>query len=156
VNLQGVFAANAAKLRDLHDAIHSTLRRRDESQACRAAWEEVCRRFHAEYDSLAFPGGLGRAFSELEAGNPTAIEMAVQFWRPILISIDRAIIKWISSNIFARVISWKNRRGGSNRSFCRKFATAISVNFEPIAGLPAQSQILLSRSSYSPSRPVGP
>ena len=79
MDLPNLFASNAAKLTDLHDAIHTTLRRRGESPACRAVWEEACRRFHAEYDSLAFPGGLGRAFSQVEAGDPTTIEMAVQF-----------------------------------------------------------------------------
>ena len=74
-----MFEANAAKLKDLHDAIHTALRRRSESPACRAVWQEACRRFHSEYDSLAFPGGLGKAFSLMEAGDPTTIEMVVGF-----------------------------------------------------------------------------
>jgi hypothetical protein len=78
-DLPNVFESNAAKLKDLHEAIHTALARRSESPACRAVWEDACRRFHAEYDSLAFPGGLARAFSQLEAGDPTAIEMAVRF-----------------------------------------------------------------------------
>ena len=41
--------------------------------------EEVCRSFHAEYDAQAFPGGLGKAFSQREAGDPIVIEMEVQF-----------------------------------------------------------------------------
>jgi hypothetical protein len=78
-DLPNVFEANAAKLKDLHEAIHTALARRSESLDRRAVWEDACRRFHTEYDSLAFPGGLGRAFSQLEAGDPTVIEMAVRF-----------------------------------------------------------------------------
>jgi len=71
-----LFLSNAAKLRELHDAIHTTLQHRGENPA---AWEEACRRFHVEYDSLAFPGGLEKAFSQLKAGDPGMIEMVVQF-----------------------------------------------------------------------------
>jgi hypothetical protein len=74
-----IFESNAAKSRDLNDAIQVALKRPSESPDRRAVWEEGCRSFHAEYDALAFPGGLGKAFSQLEAGDPTVIEMAVQF-----------------------------------------------------------------------------
>ena len=79
MNSPNVFASNAAKLNELNDAIHAALKRRNESQACRAVWEEACRSFHAECDYLAFPGGLGKAFSQLQAGDPTTIELAVRF-----------------------------------------------------------------------------
>jgi len=74
-----IFAANAAKLNELHDAIHSALKHRDENPAGHAVWEEACRRFHLEYDALAFPGGLAKAFSQLELGDPTTLELAVRF-----------------------------------------------------------------------------
>jgi len=79
VSLPNVFESNAAKLKELHDAIYAALKRRSESPACRAVWQEACRRFHSEYDSLAFPGGLDKAFSQLKAGDPTTIEMVVRF-----------------------------------------------------------------------------
>lgn len=71
-----IFLTNAARLRELHDAIHSALRRRSEDFA---SWEKACRRFHAEYDSLAFPGGIATAFEKLEARDPGTIEQVVQF-----------------------------------------------------------------------------
>lgn len=60
----------------LASAIHVTLKHRNENYP---AWEAACRRFHAEYDSLAFPGGLSQAFARLGAGDPEIIEQVVQF-----------------------------------------------------------------------------
>ena len=53
----------------------------------RSAWKpkeniphaELCRQFHASFDSLAFPGGLEKELSELKEHDPEAIELAIQF-----------------------------------------------------------------------------
>jgi len=74
-----VFETNAAKLRDLHAAIKTTFRRRNDGDAQWAAWQEACRRFHASYDALAFPGGIGKAMLLFEKRDPDTIEMVVRF-----------------------------------------------------------------------------
>lgn len=71
--------SNAAKLRDLHDAIHSTFKSRDEGKSQRAKWEDAARRFQESYDPLAFPGGLTESLGRLKANDPGAIEDAVLF-----------------------------------------------------------------------------
>jgi len=70
---------NAARLRELHDAIHETVRTRNDSDEHRARWTEACARFHAEYDALAFPGGLTEGLSRLRAHDVGAIETAIHF-----------------------------------------------------------------------------
>ncbi len=70
---------NAAKLRDLNDAIHATLKDRNKSANHRKRWAEACHQFHSSYDKLAFPGGLGEAKKKLVAGDSATIESAVQF-----------------------------------------------------------------------------
>ena len=40
-DLPNVFASNAAKLKGLHEAIHTALARRNESPDRRAVWEEA-------------------------------------------------------------------------------------------------------------------
>jgi hypothetical protein len=74
-----VFETNAAKLRDLHGAINTTFRRRNDGDAQWQAWKEACRLFHASYDALAFPGGLGKAMLLFEKRYPETIEMVVRF-----------------------------------------------------------------------------
>ena len=70
---------NAARLRELHDAIRETFRARDESAEARTRWSDACKRFHHEYDGLAFPGGLTKGLDRLRAHDPEAIEIAIQF-----------------------------------------------------------------------------
>ena len=70
---------NAAKLRDLRDAIRLTVKFRHEVNSQRERWEEAGRRFHESYDQLAFPGGLTEWLGQLEANDPAAIEDAVLF-----------------------------------------------------------------------------
>jgi hypothetical protein len=74
-----VFKTNAAKLRDLHAAIKTTFLKRNRGDAQWKAWQEAVQRFHASYDALAFPGGLGRAMLLLEKRDPATIEMVVRF-----------------------------------------------------------------------------
>jgi hypothetical protein len=63
----------AARLRELHDAIHRTYRDRSDE------WRRLCEEFHRSYDELAFPGGLDRGLEELKGGDAYAIELAVTF-----------------------------------------------------------------------------
>ncbi|HEV2714654.1 MAG TPA: hypothetical protein VGU64_05275 [Terriglobales bacterium] len=78
MDAENVFQSNAAELRELHDAITITFKRRQGGPEPRRAWQEACRRFHEGFDSLAFPGGLGRAWSLLRSGDPGTIEMVTQ------------------------------------------------------------------------------
>ena len=73
------FEANAAKLRELNQAIDSSFRVRNESESKGKAWEEACRQFHLSYDGLAFPGGLANFMTRLRERETAAIELAVQF-----------------------------------------------------------------------------
>jgi len=75
----GIFETNAEELQKLHEKIQEEFRHRAESPERMAAWTEAARVFHESYDRLAFPGGIGREFELLRAGDPTAIEMAVRF-----------------------------------------------------------------------------
>jgi hypothetical protein len=77
--MSNVFESNAARLRELHAAIHTTCKKRDQGVRQRQAWEAACRSFHESFNRLAFPGGLGEAMQSLKAGNPASVEMAVRF-----------------------------------------------------------------------------
>ena len=70
---------NAEKLRDLNDAIQETFQRRGESDAQNEEWEAACRKFHTEYDQLAFPGGISEQMRRLATDDPGAIESAIVF-----------------------------------------------------------------------------
>jgi len=70
---------NAARLRELHDAIHQSFRVRSESAEANVRWRDACAQFHAQYDALAFPGGLTDGLARLRAGDPEVIETAVRF-----------------------------------------------------------------------------
>jgi len=63
----------AARLRELHDAIHRELPKRND------AWRRACAEFDRSYDGLAFPGGLDRGLKELKIGDAYAVELAVAF-----------------------------------------------------------------------------
>jgi hypothetical protein len=76
---RNVFEANAAELEKLRERVEDSFRDRSKSAEHAAAWEQATRAFHAAYDKLAFPGGLGREFELLREGDATAIEMAIQF-----------------------------------------------------------------------------
>lgn len=43
------------------------------------AWKSSCEEFHDKYDSLAFPGGLGKGLQALDRSKPDAVENAIQF-----------------------------------------------------------------------------
>ena len=79
MNKPELILQNAEKLRALQDEIHSRLKFRHEGDSQRERWSEACRRFHESYDQLAFPGGLAKWLSKLDANDPFAIEDAIVF-----------------------------------------------------------------------------
>ena len=74
-----VFESSAAELEELNKRVHELWRRRSESPDATAAWREAAQTFHANYDRLAFPGGLTRQFERLKKGDLEAIELAVRY-----------------------------------------------------------------------------
>jgi len=74
-----VFESSAAELDKLHERVHELARRRSESPEVKAAWREAAQTFHANYDRLAFPGGLAREFERLRNGDTEAIELAIRY-----------------------------------------------------------------------------
>lgn len=70
---------NAQELRELHAAMHRTYRVRSLSQVNAAAWKQACEVFHSNYDRLAFPGGLTRAYDLLKKPDEAIIEAAIAF-----------------------------------------------------------------------------
>lgn len=70
---------NATRLKALHAEVHRTHRRRSQSQRDYEAWEAACREFHAQYDSLAFPGGLTRGLEKIRQSDHPTIEMALRY-----------------------------------------------------------------------------
>ena len=74
-----VFESSAAELDKLHERVHELARRRSESPEVKAAWREAAQTFHANYDRLAFPGGLTREFERLRNGDTEAIELAIRY-----------------------------------------------------------------------------
>jgi hypothetical protein len=77
--MSNVFESNAARLRDLHAAMKTAYKKRQEGARQLGAWEAACRTFHESFDRLAFPGGLGNAMHSQRAGDPDTLEMAVRF-----------------------------------------------------------------------------
>jgi hypothetical protein len=74
-----VFESSAAELEKLNQRVLELSRRRRKSSETTAAWREAAQTFHANYDRLAFPGGLAREFERLRNGDQEAIELAVQY-----------------------------------------------------------------------------
>jgi hypothetical protein len=153
-DLPNVFESNAAKLKDLHEAIHTALARRSESPARRAVWEDACRRFHAEYASLAFPGGLARAFSQLEAGDPTAIAMAVRFLEADLYFFRSGyhkedFIKHLCKNPLS-----EDQKKRLREVILARIRGRDPRNFAPTAVLRASSRSLRFRSGCRDGRPL--
>jgi hypothetical protein len=66
---------NASRIQELNAKIKETFRIKPHGEAHHAA----CAIFHAEYDGLAFPGGLSAAMPKLKAGDAETVEAAVQF-----------------------------------------------------------------------------
>jgi hypothetical protein len=77
--MKRLILANATKLNALQTAINTALRVRQRSREDWQAWSDACDAFHAAYDSLAWPGGLGEGLALLKAGAPSAVETAVTY-----------------------------------------------------------------------------
>lgn len=70
---------NARVISQLHERIHETYANRDDDGQSKAAWQEACTAFHAQYEELAFPGGTFTMRERLRAGDTEAIEYALDF-----------------------------------------------------------------------------
>lgn len=70
-----VISTNAARLRALHAEIDRTFKTKPHGPAHHAA----CAAFHSEFDALAFPGGLEASLSKLNSGDPSVVDIAVQY-----------------------------------------------------------------------------
>lgn len=70
---------NAEKINQLNIRIKETFKYRDKNQPQYKEWETACANFHAQYGSLAFPGGLGGAYARILDGDPKAMEAAICF-----------------------------------------------------------------------------
>ena len=77
--MHSIITTNAARLHQLHEAIHETFRRRAEGPEATAAWKQAAEEFHRRYDELAFPGGLHAGFRRIKAGDLQAIETAILY-----------------------------------------------------------------------------
>ena len=80
--------ANAERIRELSAAIDAAFKLRESGPDQFAAWKAACAAFHAQYDSLAFPGGYGTARDRIRSGDANAIEAALRFIEsPVLLSL---------------------------------------------------------------------
>ncbi|MGI9205293.1 MAG: hypothetical protein ACR2Q3_14855 [Woeseiaceae bacterium] len=70
---------NAERINQLKKRIDDTLKHRDKSDHNRREWEEACAEFHAQYDALAFPGGIAGAYDRILSGQSGAVEAALCF-----------------------------------------------------------------------------
>jgi len=137
---------NAKKICELHDMVHTTYRRMREGQDAKGEWHEACRRFHEDYDQLAFPGGITEGMRRLAEHELGAIESAVVFlevdpffFRSGYIKEDLLErLRWVPLDedqkmhlqqvIVARIRDPKNRR--EFRRYCRLAPFVTDVDFE--------------------------
>ncbi len=136
--------------------MHSTYRRKRESARAEEQWHKACRRFHEDYDQLAFPGGITEGMRRLATNDPGIIESAVVFlevdpfffrsgyikedllerlrWAPL----DEDQKQRMRQVILARIRDPKNRR--EFRRYCRLAPFVADAEFEKeIAGLAGSS-----------------
>jgi hypothetical protein len=159
--LINVIESNAIELQELQAEIKRAWSRRGEP-AQDKAWREACARFHASYDHLAFPGGLGKAMSMLETNDPTTIETTVRFlevdpWffrsgylkTEFIKRLCRAPLnedqrKRLQQVIVARVRAKETRR--EFRSYCRLAPVVTELAFEKeLEDIAASSGGLIAR-----------
>jgi len=72
-SLKQSILANAEEIRRLNARIGETLPGRTRE------WQQACEAFHANYDTLAFPGGYDGALERLKASDPATIDAALCF-----------------------------------------------------------------------------
>jgi hypothetical protein len=111
---------NAARIRELHAAIHETVKHRANSPEEWKVWQETCRQFHSSYDSLAFPGGLNQGIQRIKNGDVESIETALIYlenppycFRSQYVATDlkRALNKASLPEPFcSRFSQWKDRK----------------------------------------------
>jgi len=70
---------NAEEINRLHKRIHETFLSRGKGEKQRSEWEQACKEFRDNYDSLAFPGGLSGAYERILSGDREAIEAGLSF-----------------------------------------------------------------------------
>jgi hypothetical protein len=125
---------NAAEINRLHDRVHETFKRRDQSVKLREEWSRACAEFHARYNQLCLPGGWDAGFYDrLHAGDSDTVEVALCFlevrpyffrsgyhWKDILQKCKHAPLKGEQCERFATLLEkyseWKRlRQLSSNR-----------------------------------------
>lgn len=72
---RGIISANAARLRELNAEIDRTFRAKPHGSEHHAA----CAAFHSQSDALSFPGGLESSLAKLKTGEPSVVDIAVQY-----------------------------------------------------------------------------
>jgi hypothetical protein len=123
---------NAARINRLHQRIHETYKRRDESDELHQQWSQACSEFHAHYAELCLPGGPYPDFYDrLRAGDPDMIEVALCFlevrpyffrsgyhWKTILQKCKSAPMSGEQSERFRDLLQrykqWRNLRERSS------------------------------------------
>jgi len=108
---------NAARLKALYAEVNRTVQSRSQSQRDYEAWREACGKFHEQYDSLAFPGGLARGLELIRQSDHPTIEMALCYledppycYRSQYVATDlrRAINKaTLQEPLASRYANWK-------------------------------------------------
>lgn len=136
---------NAARLRELHAEIHRSARTRNDSAEAQSRWQQASARFHNEYDSLAYPGGLDAGLARLRLLDAAAIASAIQFLEAdpyffrsgyvkaeILRRLKKAPLTKSQEqrlrNVVLARISGQDRR--ELRAYCRLAATLATPSFE--------------------------
>ena len=67
------------KINHLQSRIHETYKSRDKNEHKFREWQSACKEFHANYDTLAFPGGFDGAYDRILNGDSQAIEAGLCF-----------------------------------------------------------------------------
>ncbi len=70
---------NAEEINRLDRRIDETYAKRGEGKEAMNAWRDACTYYHANYDRLAFPGGLDGLDEDILSGNKIRIESALDF-----------------------------------------------------------------------------
>jgi hypothetical protein len=143
--LRAKLIENAAEINRLHDRIHETFKRRDESDESHQEWSQACSEMHARYEKLRLPGGPYPDFYDrLRAGDPEIIEVALCFlevrpyffrsgydWKTILQKCKRAPMSAEQSERLRRVSEkysqWRKLRKESSQR-----GAAIALGLWPL------------------------
>lgn len=115
-----IIQRNAERLRNLQARVNETEKSRSKSSEHLKAWQEACKQFNEEYNSLAFPGGLREGIDKIKKGDVQTIEVALNYledtpfcFRSQYVATDlkRALNKvLLQEPMTSRFIKWKNRK----------------------------------------------